>query len=94
MRVLILGCASVQSTGHLSNNYPNKKSVNLVEEGESDEEQNLDDNDYESGNVSNANTWEELACIIQCLLLDPKSPITLKDASSRLDAQFIIRYAT
>ncbi|CAA3007992.1 Hypothetical predicted protein [Olea europaea subsp. europaea] len=38
--------------GHHSNSYPNSRSINFVEEGESGEEQSLEDNDYEGGDVA------------------------------------------
>lgn len=67
-------CYRCNQPRHLSNSCPNRRSINIVEEGKSDEEQNFEDGDYEGGNVADADTGEELACIVQRLLLAPKKP--------------------
>lgn len=38
-------CYRYNQPGHLSNSCPNRRSINIVEEGESNEEQNFEDSD-------------------------------------------------
>ncbi|KAL6346066.1 hypothetical protein AAG906_025346 [Vitis piasezkii] len=55
-------CFQCNQQGHLSNNCPNRRFVNFVEEGGSEEEQ------FAEGDVG-----EEVACIVQQLFLTPKN---------------------
>ena len=76
--------------GHLSNNCPNKQFVNFVEGGR-EEEQVLEEDIYEGAEFAKGDMGEEVACIVQRLLLTPKSRTTLNDIKySGLNALFVI----
>lgn len=69
-------CVQCNQPSHLSNSHPNRRSINVAKNGK---EQNLEDHDYEGSDVADANTREELVCIVQRLLLALKKP----DSSER-----------
>ena len=67
-------CFWCNQLGHLSNNCPNRQSVNFIEEGGSKEEQVLEEDIYEGAEFVEGDVGEEVACIVQRLLLAPNKP--------------------
>ena len=62
-----------------------------MEEGGSEEEHVIGQDTYEGAEFVEGDMWEEVACIVQRLLLTPKSQTTLNDIKySGLNALFVI----
>ena len=58
-------CFRCNQPGHLSNNCPNRRSVNFVEEGGNEEEQVLKEDIYEGAAFAEGDMGEKVACIVQ-----------------------------
>ena len=64
-------CFQCNQLGHLSNNCLNRRSVNFVEGG-NEKEEVLKDDIYEGAEFAKGDVGEEVACIVQWLLLTLK----------------------
>ena len=65
-------CFQCNQPSHFSNNCPNRRYLNFLEEGGSEEEHVLKEDIYECVEFAKGNVEEEEACIVQRLLLTPK----------------------
>ena len=72
MRPNLGKCFKCNQPGHLSNNCPNRRSINFVEEGGSEEEHVIGEDIYEGVEFVEGVVEEEVACTVQRLLLTPK----------------------
>ena len=95
MRPNLGKCFQCNQLGHLSNNCPNRRSINFVEEGGSEEEHVIGQDTYEGAEFAEGVVGEEVVCVVQRLLLTQKSRTTLNNIKySGLDAPFIIECPT
>ena len=72
MRPNLGKCFQCNQLGHLSNNCPNRRSINFVEEGGSEEEHVIGQDTYEGAEFAEGVVGEEVVCAVQRLLLTPK----------------------
>ena len=88
-------CFWCNQPDHLSNNCPNRRSVNFVEEGGNEVEHVLKEDIYEGAKFVEGDLGEEMVCIVQQLCLPQKSWTTLNDIKYfGLYALFVIKCAT